>query len=248
MIFGTHNYVNTGDVLGQQTTITQSGLLKSINQAREQNNLSELRINPQLNQASYAKAMDMFDKQYWAHVSPTGVQPWKWISDAHYNYDHAGENLAKGFNDNTAVVAAWLASPEHRANLLGTYQDVGFAVVGGELQGKNTILVVSMYAMPALEGAAVAGANIGSVFNTAEPSGGVLAVIGEKVQALPAAAIGSVVIVLFAAFLSLVAHAYRGKLPKDLRRTWYVHHGVYKAIGLVSLSIVVVLMYSGGQI
>lgn len=244
--FGANNYVGTGDVLGQQTNITTSGLLQTINQAREQNNLRDLQINPKLNQAAYAKAQDMLQQQYWAHVSPTGVQPWKWMSDVQYNYDRAGENLAKGFHSSNAITAAWLASPDHRANVLGkTYEDVGFAIVEGKLLGKDTMLIVSMYGDPA-EAGTVAGA--ATQFNEAAPSGNVLTTVGQKVQALPATVLGSIVIALFAAILSLIAHAYRSKLPKNLRKSWYAHHGIYKAIGLSSLSAVIVFMYSGGQI
>lgn len=244
--YGANNYANTGDVLGQQANITPSALLKTINKAREDNNLGDLQINSQLNQAAYAKAQDMFEKQYWSHVSPTGIQPWKWMNDAKYNYSHAGENLAKGFSSSSAVTAAWMASPEHRANVLGSdYRDVGFAIVEGELQGKDTVLVVSMYGDPVMAGI-VAGASV--KINDAEQSSGVLAVIGEKVKALPAVAIGNIVIVLLAAMLALMAHVYRRKLPRNIRITWYRHHDIYKAIGLTSLSIIIVFMYSGGQI
>ena len=246
MTSGANNYVNTGDVLGQQANITPGALLETINLAREQHNLGELALNPQLNQAAYAKAQDMFEKQYWSHVSPGGVQPWKWMNDAKYNYSHAGENLAKGFSSSNAVTAAWMASPEHRANVLGSdYHDVGFAIVEGELLGKDTVLVVSMYGDPVPAGT-VAGASV--TINDAAQSSGGLAIIGEKVKALPAVAIGNIVIVLMAAMLALVAHTYRRKLPRNLRVKWYKHHDIYKAIGLASLSIVIIFMYSGGQI
>lgn len=246
--YGANNYVSTGDVLGQETYITTSGLLETVNRAREQNDLSDLNINPQLNQAAYAKAQDMLNNQYWAHVSPEGVQPWKWMNDVKYNYDKAGENLAKGFKSSDAVTSAWLASPDHRANVLNnSYEDVGFAVVEGRLLGKETTLVVSMYGDPADVGT-VAGTSTQTPFNGATQATGSLAVLGERVQSLPAIAIGSIFILLVGALLGLAAHAYRDKLPRNLRTTWYRHHGVYKAIGLTSLSVVFVFMYSGGQI
>ena len=43
-----------------------------------------------------------------------------------------GENVAAGYPDVDSVVAAWMASPGHRANILdGNYHDVGFGQVGG---------------------------------------------------------------------------------------------------------------------
>lgn len=249
--YGANNFVSTGDVLGQQTNVTTSGLLESINDARQKNNLSKLNISPQLNKAAYAKAQDMLQDQYWAHVSPDGVQPWKWMNDVKYNYDKAGENLAKGFTSSGAVTSAWLASPDHRANVLGkSYEDVGFAVVEGQLLGKDTLLVVSMYGDPADIGtvAGVTSSTTSTEFNGAIGSNGTLAVLGAKVQTLPTLAVGSIVILLLAALTALAAHAYRDKLPRNLRTSWYRHHGIYKAIGLTSLSIVIVFMYSGGQI
>ncbi|MEK7165889.1 MAG: hypothetical protein AAB874_03745, partial [Patescibacteria group bacterium] len=43
-------------------------------------------------------------------------------------------------------VEAWVNSPTHRENLLrGDYQDIGFAVVNGVLNGEETTLVVQMF-------------------------------------------------------------------------------------------------------
>jgi hypothetical protein len=63
-----------------------------------------------------------------------------------YQYTAAGENLAKDFNMSAGVVAGWMASPLHKDNILNTmYNDVGYAVVNGVLQGSETTLVVAMY-------------------------------------------------------------------------------------------------------
>ena len=85
----------------------------------------------------------MLSENYWAHNSPEGTTPWVFIKNAGYTYIYAGENLARGFDSSQEVVSAWMASPEHRANLLsGNYKDVGFAVVSGKLTGEDTVLVV----------------------------------------------------------------------------------------------------------
>jgi len=41
-----------------------------------------------------------------------------------------GENIANGQPDVASVMAAWWASPGHKANILGDYTDVGCASVG----------------------------------------------------------------------------------------------------------------------
>lgn len=249
-IFGVHllnNTLTTGDVLGQQANVTSQTLLATTNTAREHEGLNSLALSPKLNQAAYDKAQDMLANQYWSHESPTGVQPWKWMSDVRYNYSHAGENLARGFTTSDGVTTAWLASPEHRANVLGlSYQDVGFAAVEGSLGGKDTTLVVAMYGTPIQE-TSVAGVTT-TTFTAPTEQSGILASIGQKIYALPAAAIGSMIVIVVLIGVAIAAHASRKRLPKAFRSTWYHHHGVVKAMGLGSLSVIIVIMYSGGQI
>ena len=96
----------------------------------------------------------MFAKNYWAHVSPDGTTPWVFIKSAGYSYVYAGENLARGYNTSQDVVTAWMASPEHKQNMLSSnYQNVGFAIVTGNLTGEDTVLVVEMFGSTALAAA-----------------------------------------------------------------------------------------------
>jgi uncharacterized protein YkwD len=136
-------------VLGYATSISVTDIHNLSNQERINNGLPPLNLHSQLTTAAYAKANDMFAKNYWAHVSPDGTTPWYFISSAGYGYASAGENLAKDFSYSSGVVAGWIGSPAHRANVLSsTYQDVGYAVVNGTLQGSETTLVVAMYGQP----------------------------------------------------------------------------------------------------
>jgi hypothetical protein len=92
------------------------------------------------------KASDMAEKGYWAHISPSGTQPWYFITQNNYAYRYAGENLARDFSNPESIVKAWLASPSHRDNLLNSkYQDIGVAVVDGTLGGRQTTLVVQLF-------------------------------------------------------------------------------------------------------
>lgn len=134
------------DVLGYATDIHVEQLLADTNAQRASLGLAPLTLNSELSAAAAAKAADMFAKNYWAHNSPTGTTPWYWITNAGYGYTVAGENLAKNFSDSQTVVNAWMASPTHRANMIKpSYQEVGFAVVNGTLQGEDTTLVVQMF-------------------------------------------------------------------------------------------------------
>ena len=136
-------------VLGFSSNISVNSLLTEVNQERTKANLPPLVINKELNQAALAKAQDMFNDQYWAHVAPDGKQAWDFIKEAKYVYKYAGENLARDFNNSDEVVAAWMASPTHRENIMNKdFAQMGLAVVDGNLKGFNTTLVVQLFAVP----------------------------------------------------------------------------------------------------
>ncbi|HEU4984627.1 MAG TPA: CAP domain-containing protein, partial [Nitrososphaera sp.] len=142
-----YNVGTTGSVLGEKANISMAALLNGTNQARRNRGLDDLKLDEKLNRAAQLKAADMFAKQYWAHDSPDGTQPWKWLADADYNYSEAGENLALNFYTAEATMTAWLNSAEHKENILDpAYTDVGFAVASGMLKGKQATIVVALYA------------------------------------------------------------------------------------------------------
>lgn len=139
-------------VLQYAINMTPAGLLSNTNTERKQNNLSELTLNPTLSQAAQTKAEDMVAKNYWAHTTPEGQEPWVFINKVNYAYEAAGENLAYGFADNHSAVQGWMNSPGHRANILnGVYSEVGFGIAHSpnyQGNGEQTV-VVAMYAKPA---------------------------------------------------------------------------------------------------
>ena len=133
-------------VLGIKADISSDQLLFLTNQERENFGVGDLIVNDKLSQAALAKAQDMFEYNYCAHNSPTGKTPWTFIKSAGYKYVYAGENLARGFNSAEDVIKAWMASPDHRANMLSSnYRDVGFAVKLGNLNGEETVLIVEEF-------------------------------------------------------------------------------------------------------
>lgn len=139
-----------GQVLGYATNIAEEQLLNDTNQKRLEKGLKPLKINVKLSEAAKNKAAYMFAHNFWAHNAPDGTTPWKFISDTNYDYVYAGENLARDFENSQDVVDAWMNSPSHRDNILQEkYQDVGYAVVNGTLNGEDTTLVVQMFGTPA---------------------------------------------------------------------------------------------------
>ena len=141
------SYVRTNfpSVLGTFSDISTQQLLVLTNEKRQETGVAPLTVNDNLSQAAINKASDMFGKNYWAHNAPDGTTPWVFIKGSGYNYIYAGENLARGFNNASEVINAWMASPEHRKNMLSSnYQNVGFSVSTGKLNGEDTVLIVEM--------------------------------------------------------------------------------------------------------
>ena len=133
-------------VLGVSYSISTADLLTLTNQQRAANGVAPLVMNDLLTNAAQMKAQNMFADNYWAHFAPDGTSPWYWFLKAGYQYNYAGENLARGFTTANDVVTAWMNSPEHRANMLSSnYNDVGFAVQEGSLTGEDTVLVVQEF-------------------------------------------------------------------------------------------------------
>lgn len=229
-------------VLGDEASVSVPTLLAGTNREREKASLAPLTLDTRLSDAAYLKAKDMLAKQYWAHTSPDGTQPWQWFAETNYNYSYAGENLARNFTSSQTVVNAWMSSPAHRDNIMKSeYKDVGFATVDGTMNGRPVSLVVALYGAPAQNSAvAVKGAE-----NFAASMGqiGILARVGIALQQMSPAVLGSVVLLILAAGVAVVAHAYRRYIPKYLQSTWQHHHGLAKALGLSCLVVVMIALY-----
>lgn len=133
------------------STLSIYGVIKYTNTAREQNGgLLALAENTTLDRDAQMKLSDMFAKQYFEHVSPTGVGPAELAKAVGYSYVIVGENLALGdFAGDFGVVTAWMNSPGHRANILNThYQEIGVAVGKGMYEGRETWIAVQSFGMP----------------------------------------------------------------------------------------------------
>ncbi len=144
-----HIQKTSGDILGYATDVTVDKLYELTNVEREKQNIPALQYNEDLSKAAQLKAKNMFEQNYWSHYGPAGETPWQFILESGYQYEYAGENLAKNFLFSEGIVEAWMNSPTHKENLLrNDYTEVGFAVVNGVLNGEETTLVVQMFGKP----------------------------------------------------------------------------------------------------
>jgi uncharacterized protein YkwD len=120
-------------------------LVAETNKARYENDVAAVTQDAKLNQSAQTKCNDMVTRNYWAHNTPDGQEPWVFMTQAGIQYYAAGENLAYGFRTPSDVMTGWLNSPGHRVNLLNdAFTDVGFGIcysnnyVG---DGRQTIVV-----------------------------------------------------------------------------------------------------------
>jgi uncharacterized protein YkwD len=99
-------------------------LFLEINQVRRDHGLRALHIAPGLRTVAQNHSNDMVNRDYFSHTSPTGSTLYSRVvrsSFATSGLWGAGENLAWGtgtYGSPRTTVRMWMASPEHRANLL----------------------------------------------------------------------------------------------------------------------------------
>lgn len=117
--------------------LVRAAVLCLINTERAQNGREPLQPDPRLEAAAESHGKEMLAVDYFAHVAPSGETPVErvratgYIPNSEVGYV-IGENLAWGtltLSTPEAIVKAWIASPEHLANILeAKYQQTGIDV------------------------------------------------------------------------------------------------------------------------
>jgi uncharacterized protein YkwD len=123
-------------------TKSEQGLLREMNRVRTAQGLGELRVDAHLEHAARSHSREMLQSGVFQH----GAFGSRMLGfDVRGNL--AGENLAWGtgrFATPRGIVEAWLASPEHRANLLRpTFTRVGIGSLVGAFLGNPRARVVT---------------------------------------------------------------------------------------------------------
>jgi uncharacterized protein YkwD len=122
-------------------------LLDAMNRERVAHGLHPLRLNERLTLAATDRMRDMFEKHYFDHTSPDGIDPFSWLDKRGYDYAEAGENLSVGYATAADIVDGWMKSPAHRVNVLNEHFDeVGVAVTAASPTHKRMgPTVVALY-------------------------------------------------------------------------------------------------------
>ena len=88
--------------------------------------VSILTWNDQLAKAAYDHAQDMNQNNYFSHTALNGSTAGQRITAAGYQWRSYGENLAKGYTSEQAVMVGWLGSEGHCRNIMGaSFREMG---------------------------------------------------------------------------------------------------------------------------
>ena len=107
---------------------TSSDAIALTNQARANAGLAALSANGALNNAAAAHSADQAARNQMTHTGSNGSNAGDRIRAAGYSPGTWGENIAAGYSSSSSVVAGWMASSGHRANILNpAFTQIGVA-------------------------------------------------------------------------------------------------------------------------
>lgn len=126
---------NPGTVDVVENNVDKNLLLELVNNVRAKGcncngtwmpPVAPVKWNVLLELAAAKHSVDMKDRKYFAHNSPTGSTPQTRIKAAGFNYSLMGENIASGPSKEEAVISGWLGSEGHCKNIM----NAGFREMG----------------------------------------------------------------------------------------------------------------------
>ncbi|NJQ02315.1 CAP domain-containing protein [Streptomyces zingiberis] len=96
-----------------------------VNRERRRAGCSPVALDPRLTELARAFSADMAERGFFTHTDPDGATPWDRAARLGIE-ELGGENIARGQTTAEAVMEAWMAAPEHRANILNcSYRTLG---------------------------------------------------------------------------------------------------------------------------
>lgn len=109
-------------------TAARAAVLSLVNKERANAGCKALTADSSLDGLAQAFSDDMAARGFFDHTDPDGRTPWD-RAEARGITNLGGENIARGQADAEAVMAAWMNSPGHRANILNCdYTTLGVGV------------------------------------------------------------------------------------------------------------------------
>lgn len=106
---------------------SESDLVTLTNRARAEAGLPSLTVDSTLTSVARWRSQDMIERGYFSHSIPGFGKVWDKLSAVRYCYQVGGENI--GWDDypddlaTTAIQGMFMASPDHKANVVGSDWD-----------------------------------------------------------------------------------------------------------------------------
>lgn len=91
-----------------------------------------LRLNAKLSRAARLHAVDMATHDFFEHTGSNGSTLADRVNAQKYLWSRLGENIAAGQDSPEEVMADWLASPGHCANIMGPFTELGAGYTTGD--------------------------------------------------------------------------------------------------------------------
>jgi uncharacterized protein YkwD len=85
-----------------------------------------LTMNPILRCSSRLHSLDMYERDYFEHDTPDGIDPFERMAEAGFEGSRMGENIAQGQGTPEEVMEAWMDSDGHCANIM----DPAYTLIG----------------------------------------------------------------------------------------------------------------------
>jgi uncharacterized protein YkwD len=114
-----------------------------------------LTMNPVLRCSARLHSLDMFERDYFDHDTPDGVDPFQRMAEAGFVGSGGGENIALGQRSPDEVMAAWMDSDGHCANVMRAAFDtigVGYHPGAEARGGSNNYWTQNFGAPPFMRG------------------------------------------------------------------------------------------------
>jgi hypothetical protein len=155
-----------------------------------------LAMNEALLGTARTHSQDMIDRDYFAHDTPEGLDPFERMNNAGYNFSTAGENIADVTSSNPITnegtiflhqilfVDTNFPGRGHRVNILnGNFQEIGVGQVTGDFSGSNASMLTEDFGVRGnqqfLTGVSYADADHDSFYSIGEGRGSMSVVDGN---------------------------------------------------------------------
>ena len=126
---------SSGGLSAQEIQELTQRMVELVNEERAKAGLPALKTNDQMAEAAQIRAEELGES--YSHTRPDGRSCFTALEEAGVRYGYAGENIAYGGSSPEYILAAWMDSPGHRANILNeNFTTIG---VGCNLQRNGMV-------------------------------------------------------------------------------------------------------------